>query len=748
MFQKSKVWALAAVLVFAVSTNALESLNVKLTTGDGRILLTRQPMDTGVSYSYTSSGASVPAPALDANISTISGRTALTNDAIISGLTNGTPVFVRVYKVQNNLIKGFGEASVTPVRRPVLVEARYIDSRNYLELHWSLLGVTSAPSASTGAGGNRLTGAGGSLNFAPSQATDRNNFVVRIGNTTIAQSSSPPFYWYLTNHSLHGARINQHMTTLILSAAPTAAQLNQIRNGEMTVEVTGNIATTEGQTVQTGTRHPVVFRPYYDKEVRTSFGMRVRGSEFVDMRTVQETARKVDVVCAALPQAVRANMANSNTFTVFGPGEHSYNIPEHRNIVSRDNWNRAEGYGGRTAATTAANVWRNHVAQVAWYPSGYASGYRDESIFAHELGHGILDAFNAVYNSTHPLRQEMRAAFENARTQNFWTPYIRDDNNNHEYFATLMSIWFNGMSNGNSSNCNTRELLFIHDRKTYDFFAKIMPHDIRFLSPSWSTVAVGNSPSWRDSDPFTSSQRVLVTRPIAAIPALPAITVSQGTTVASLNLPAMVQIDFTQFLQGPTVLAGTNNSGTTGLPVTWNTSNYNGNVPGTYTIQGTVGVNPSRPTAAITNPNNLRASIAVTVGGGASSSSATPSSSSVAPSSSSATPSSSSVTPSSSSSMEVPSSSSITPSSSSSDGQGTFIIANPKIGAIGVQAKNNAIILQNVPQNAKVEVYNLQGKLIYKATPYSPLPTPLSIQVQKGMYIIKVDKQTLRVVVQ
>jgi hypothetical protein len=96
--------------------------------------------------------------------------------------------------------------------------------------------------------------------------------------------------------------------------------------------------------------------------------------------------------------------------------------------------------------------------------------------------------------------------------------------------------------------------------------------------------------------------------------------------------------------------------------------------------------------------------------------------------------------------VEVPSSSSITPSSSSSDGQGTFIIANPKIGAIEVQAKNNAIILQNVPQNAKVEVYNLRGELAHSVIAHGI--HPLTVHVQKGMYIVKVGKQTLRVVVQ
>jgi len=51
---------------------------------------------------------------------------------------------------------------------------------------------------------------------------------------------------------------------------------------------------------------------------------------------------------------------------------------------------------------------------------------------------------------------------------------------------------------------------------------------------------------------------------------------------------------------------------------------------------------------------------------------------------------------------------------------------------------NNAIMLQNLPKNAKVEVYNLQGKRIYSA--HSENSQILKILVQtKGMYIVKVS---------
>jgi len=70
------------------------------------------------------------------------------------------------------------------------------------------------------------------------------------------------------------------------------------------------------------------------------------------------------------------------------------------------------------------------------------------------------------------------------------------------------------------------------------------------------------------------------------------------------------------------------------------------------------------------------------------------------------------------------------------------------VGNILVHTSTNAIELSNLPSNAKVEVYNLQGKRIYSTTSHSPLATShLKIEVQTGMYIVKVGTQTMRIAV-
>ncbi|MCL2101798.1 MAG: T9SS type A sorting domain-containing protein, partial [Fibromonadales bacterium] len=69
------------------------------------------------------------------------------------------------------------------------------------------------------------------------------------------------------------------------------------------------------------------------------------------------------------------------------------------------------------------------------------------------------------------------------------------------------------------------------------------------------------------------------------------------------------------------------------------------------------------------------------------------------------------------------------------------------LGSINVQTAGNSIVLENLPQNAKVEVYNLQGKQIYSAHPENS--QILRILVAKGMYIVNItsgsEKRAIRV---
>jgi len=71
----------------------------------------------------------------------------------------------------------------------------------------------------------------------------------------------------------------------------------------------------------------------------------------------------------------------------------------------------------------------------------------------------------------------------------------------------------------------------------------------------------------------------------------------------------------------------------------------------------------------------------------------------------------------------------------------------PQLAAHSVNATTMGknIVLQNLPQNAKVQVYSLNGKQIHSYN--SENSQILRIPVQTGVYIVKINKQTMRVAV-
>jgi hypothetical protein len=61
-------------------------------------------------------------------------------------------------------------------------------------------------------------------------------------------------------------------------------------------------------------------------------------------------------------------------------------------------------------------------------------------------------------------------------------------------------------------------------------------------------------------------------------------------------------------------------------------------------------------------------------------------------------------------------------------------------------ATGKTIVLENVPSGAKIEIYNLRGEIVNSQ--FSILNSQFSTKVQtKGVYFIKVNSQTLRVLV-
>jgi len=77
-----------------------------------------------------------------------------------------------------------------------------------------------------------------------------------------------------------------------------------------------------------------------------------------------------------------------------------------------------------------------------------------------------------------------------------------------------------------------------------------------------------------------------------------------------------------------------------------------------------------------------------------------------------------------------------TPSSSSSSGDITPIVPIQTLLGIRAQTIGNSIVLENLPSNAKIELYNLQGKLVYSAYPENHQILRIGVQT-KGIYIMR-----------
>jgi hypothetical protein len=73
------------------------------------------------------------------------------------------------------------------------------------------------------------------------------------------------------------------------------------------------------------------------------------------------------------------------------------------------------------------------------------------------------------------------------------------------------------------------------------------------------------------------------------------------------------------------------------------------------------------------------------------------------------------------------------------------IISRIASGQTIIQATSNAILLENLPSDAKVQIYDLRGKLIYSQ--FSTLNSQFIPIQTKGLYFIKINNAVSRVVV-
>jgi len=89
------------------------------------------------------------------------------------------------------------------------------------------------------------------------------------------------------------------------------------------------------------------------------------------------------------------------------------------------------------------------------------------------------------------------------------------------------------------------------------------------------------------------------------------------------------------------------------------------------------------------------------------------------------------------------SSSSSEESSSSSEDNTPIILPQVPKGPLFAYSTPQSIVIENPPQGAKIEVYTLQGKLIYSSYPENPRILRIGVQT-KGVYVVKVGNKIFR----
>ena len=306
-------------------------------------------------------------------------------------------------------------------------------------------------------------------------ADNKDNFTVRVNGVKRALR---PYGWYSQS-----AVYFDRMTTIALQ---NPVVMNQIPI--VTIELGSGILNAVAQPVDTTRSYEVDFEPYYTQYLTCDNGITIKSSDGVSVPALEKAKAMIDFMLSKRADVSQKMVVNEASLALYGKNETAYHIPEHREWYD-EQLRYVEGYGGSmynpVSTVTESNVLR-------LLTGDYVTLYRDESILVHEFGHAVK-SIGIDQLEDQSLSREFQAAYKNAKESGLW-PDSYAISNDDEFFATVSAIWFNVMNESWDGGwdsvrgpVNTRDELYVYDRKTYEFFAKIYPFEGSLPSP-WDSV--------------------------------------------------------------------------------------------------------------------------------------------------------------------------------------------------------------------------------------------------------------------
>ena len=207
---------------------------------------------------------------------------------------------------------------------------------------------------------------------------------------------------------------------------------------------------------------PYGYDPFYKKYMDCG-GIPVISSEKVSDRAFVRLELLLDKVLAGRPDVRQALVSEGFKYIIISWQEEVTDIPEYSDMEPKEYWNqRARGFGGETTSCGEENL--------LLLPG---DRYYNESIFIHELAHGIHMAGLAK------CEPEFQSMLETLYKQAIDKGLYKDDyaaTDPAEYWAEGFQAYFDCDNENNyvHNYVNTREELIEYDKPLADLIAKSM----------------------------------------------------------------------------------------------------------------------------------------------------------------------------------------------------------------------------------------------------------------------------------